>query len=72
MNIKEIVVISGKGGTGKTIITSSLIPYFEDVIIGDCDVDAPNLKILFEPIDTSKESFRIKKASINKKNVLIV
>ena len=37
MNIKEIVVISGKGGTGKTIITSSLIPYFEDVIIGDCD-----------------------------------
>lgn len=68
MNIKEIVVISGKGGTGKTIITSSLIPYFEDVIIGDCDVDAPNLKILFEPIDTSKESFLgLKKASINKK-----
>lgn len=71
MNIKEIVVISGKGGTGKTTITSSLIPYFEDVIIGDCDVDAPNLKILFEPIDTSKESFLgLKKASINKKKCI--
>ena len=47
MEIKEIVVISGKGGTGKTTITSSLIPYFQDIVIGDCDVDAPNLQILF-------------------------
>lgn len=57
MEIKEIVVISGKGGTGKTTITSSLIPYFQDIVIGDCDVDAPNLQILFNPQNSKKESF---------------
>ncbi len=68
MEIKEIVVISGKGGTGKTTVTSSLIPYFKDVVIGDCDVDAPNLKILFNPQNTVKEDFfGMKKAQLNKK-----
>ena len=57
MAIKEILVLSGKGGTGKTTITSSLIPYFDNVVIGDCDVDAPNLQILFDPTTLSKESF---------------
>ncbi|MDO4589114.1 MAG: ATP-binding protein [Fusobacterium sp.] len=67
MEINEIVVISGKGGTGKTTITSSLIPYFKNVIIGDCDVDAPNLKILFDVKNSKKESFfGMKKASLNK------
>lgn len=67
MEIKEIVVISGKGGTGKTTITSSLIPYFQDIVIGDCDVDAPNLQILFNPQNTEKESFYgMKKAKLDK------
>ena len=67
MEIKEIVVISGKGGTGKTTVTSSLIPYFQNVVIGDCDVDAPNLQILFNPQNTIKEDFfGMKKALLNK------
>lgn len=67
MEIKEIVVISGKGGTGKTTITSSLIPYFQDIVIGDCDVDAPNLQILFNPQNSGKESFYgMKKAKLDK------
>ena len=67
MDIKEIVVISGKGGTGKTTVTSSLIPYFSDVVIGDCDVDAPNLKILFNPQNTVKDDFfGMKKAQRDK------
>lgn len=57
MTFNEIVVISGKGGTGKTTVTASLIPYFEDIIIGDCDVDAPNLKILFAKNDIEKKDF---------------
>ena len=67
MEIKEILVISGKGGTGKTTITSSLIPYFQDIVIGDCDVDAPNLQILFNPQNSKKESFYgMKKAKLDK------
>ncbi len=39
--MKEIVVISGKGGTGKTSITASFA-YLggKDVVVADCDVDA--------------------------------
>lgn len=71
MECKEILVISGKGGTGKTTVTASLIPYFESVVIGDCDVDAPNLKILFNPIELSKESFLgMKKAIMDKEKCI--
>lgn len=66
MEIKEILVISGKGGTGKTTITSSIIPYFDSLVIGDCDVDAPNLKILLNPSEKEKNVFLgMKKAKID-------
>lgn len=66
MEIKEILVISGKGGTGKTTITSSIIPYFDRLVIGDCDVDAPNLKILLNPSEKEKNGFLgMKKAKID-------
>lgn len=66
MEIKEILVISGKGGTGKTTITSSIIPYFDSLVIGDCDVDAPNLKILLNPSEKEKNGFLgMKKARID-------
>lgn len=55
--IKEIAVISGKGGTGKTTIVLSLIPYFDDVVISDCDVDAPDLKVILNDNYTSKTPF---------------
>lgn len=66
MEIKEILVISGKGGTGKTTITSSIIPYFDSLVIGDCDVDTPNLKILLNPSEKEKNGFLgMKKAKID-------
>lgn len=66
MEIKEILVISGKGGTGKTTITSSIIPYFDSLVIWDCDVDAPNLKILLNPSEKEKNGFLgMKKAKID-------
>lgn len=47
--MKEIVVLSGKGGTGKTSISASLaILAQQESIIADCDVDAANLHILLE------------------------
>lgn len=66
MNTKEIVVISGKGGTGKTSLMASLVPFFEDAVIADCDVDAPDLKILFEGENIEEKEFiGLKRAFIN-------
>ena len=67
MNINEIIIISGKGGTGKTTLAASLIPYLEDLIIADCDVDAPDLNILLDPKIISTHKFiGLKKATIDK------
>lgn len=49
----EIAVISGKGGTGKSSISAAFATLGEQVVLADCDVDAANLYILFNP--THKE-----------------
>ncbi|MCF8053851.1 MAG: ATP-binding protein [Deltaproteobacteria bacterium] len=47
--MREIAVISGKGGTGKTSIAASLAVLAEKAIVVDCDVDAADLHLLLEP-----------------------
>lgn len=47
--MKELVVISGKGGTGKTTITASFAAMAQNAVIADCDVDAPNLHLVLRP-----------------------
>ena len=47
--MKEIVVISGKGGTGKTSTTASLAMLAENSVFADCDVDAADLHLLLSP-----------------------
>ena len=56
--MKEIVVISGKGGTGKTSITASFA-YLggKDVVVADCDVDAADMHLLMEPDFSKSEDF---------------
>ncbi len=44
--MKKILVISGKGGTGKTTITSTLVDLLQIKAVADCDVDAPNLHLI--------------------------
>jgi MinD superfamily P-loop ATPase len=46
--MKQIVLVSGKGGTGKSTIAACLTQIVENKIIADCDVDAPNLHLLLE------------------------
>jgi MinD superfamily P-loop ATPase len=47
--LKEIVVISGKGGTGKTSIVGSFAALASNAALADCDVDAADLHLLLEP-----------------------
>lgn len=59
----EIVVISGKGGTGKTVLTSSLAFLAEDKITADGDVDAPDMHLLLQPEVVSEGEFSGMKAA---------
>ncbi|MFP3871118.1 MAG: ATP-binding protein [Syntrophobacteria bacterium] len=56
--MKEIVVVSGKGGTGKTCITGSFAALASNKVMADADVDAADLFILLEPSIRRRESFR--------------
>lgn len=47
--MKEITVISGKGGTGKTSLTAALAVAGSDLLICDCDVDAADLHLILNP-----------------------
>jgi MinD superfamily P-loop ATPase len=56
--MKQIVVISGKGGTGKTSITASLAKLSDkNTVIADCDVEAANLHVLLNPDFNESEDF---------------
>ena len=56
--MKEVVVLSGKGGTGKTSIVGSFAALAENKVLVDCDVDAADLHLLLEPVVKEKHDFR--------------
>ncbi len=56
-SINEIVVISGKGGTGKTTITAALCEMLDDLIIADNDVDASNMQLMHKPKILNTQDF---------------
>ncbi len=56
--MKQITVISGKGGTGKTTIVASLAALARGhVVIADCDVDAPDLHLILHPEVMERRDF---------------
>jgi len=55
--MKEIVVISGKGGTGKTSIIASLAALTQNKVMVDCDVDVADLYLLLQPIAQEEGEF---------------
>jgi len=56
--MKQITIISGKGGTGKTVITASFAALAKNKVMADCDVDAADLHLLLNPKIKERHIFR--------------
>jgi MinD superfamily P-loop ATPase len=52
----EIVILSGKGGTGKTSLSAAFATMNKNTIVADCDVEGSNLHLILQP-----ENYRIEK-----------
>jgi len=61
--MKSITVISGKGGTGKTILTASFAALAENKVMADGDVDAADLHLILKPEIEREEVFEGGKAA---------
>lgn len=55
--MKQIVFISGKGGTGKSTVVASLSRIVQNKMLADCDVDAPNLHLILQGETVKKDDF---------------
>ncbi len=55
--MKEILVLSGKGGTGKTSVTGSLATLMGKKVLADCDVDAADLHLILAPSTREENEF---------------
>lgn len=62
--MKQIVVISGKGGTGKTVVTGSFAALAKKHVMVDCDVDAADLHILLSPEIRERHTFKSGKTAV--------
>jgi MinD superfamily P-loop ATPase len=56
--VKQIALISGKGGTGKTVLTASFAALAKKACFVDCDVDAADLHLLLHPTVRETNTFR--------------
>lgn len=55
--MKEIVILSGKGGTGKTSLTASFAALSKNAVFVDCDVDAADLHLVLNPTINERHDF---------------
>jgi len=62
--MKQLTVLSGKGGTGKTTTTASLAVLARNVVVADCDVDAPDLHMLLHPKVINTQEFKGSKLAV--------
>jgi MinD superfamily P-loop ATPase len=69
--MKQITVLSGKGGTGKTTITASLSVLVKNAVIADCDVDAPDLHMLLHPRIIETNEFKGSKLAVIDKAICV-
>jgi MinD superfamily P-loop ATPase len=65
--MKQLTIISGKGGTGKTSITSAIAALAKNAVFADCDVDAADLHLILKPNVKKTTGFHgLKIALVNK------
>jgi MinD superfamily P-loop ATPase len=62
--MKQLTILSGKGGTGKTTITASLAVLARNAVLADCDVDAPDLHMLLHPEVIKTQEFKGSKLAV--------
>lgn len=62
--MRQVTVISGKGGTGKTSIMGSLAVLAQDAVLVDGDVDAADLHLILEPQVVRREEFRSSQVAV--------
>jgi MinD superfamily P-loop ATPase len=55
--VKELTILSGKGGTGKTTLCAAFASLAADKVLSDCDVDAADLHLLLDPQGLREEAF---------------
>jgi MinD superfamily P-loop ATPase len=55
--MREVLVLSGKGGTGKTSVLGSFAALARNAVLADCDVDAADLHLLLDPKNREEEAF---------------
>ena len=67
--MKKLTVISGKGGTGKTTFAANLAFLADNVVLADCDVDAPNMHLLMAPEIIESESYHGAKLAVKNKRL---
>ena len=65
--MKQLLILSGKGGTGKTTIASAFIKLSNANVYADCDVDAPNLHLIMNQSSEARQTdyYGLSKAEIN-------
>ena len=56
--MKELVVLSGKGGTGKTSLVAAFASLAENKVLGDADVDAADLHLIMAPKAAYRSDFQ--------------
>ncbi|MHC1599328.1 MAG: ATP-binding protein [Candidatus Methanospirareceae archaeon] len=67
--MKQLTIVSGKGGTGKTTIVGSFAVLAENKVLADCDVDAPDLHLLLHPEILTKQEFKGVKVAVMDKSL---
>ncbi|PKK94889.1 MAG: ATPase, partial [Tenericutes bacterium HGW-Tenericutes-5] len=61
----KIAVLSGKGGTGKTLVSVNLAAVAKQSVYIDCDVEEPNGHLFLKPVEVVEEKITIKMPEVD-------